>query len=105
LAHFALIDGNRLPDLMIPARAIVRGDQTEAVISAASILAKTHRDALMRDLDREHPGYGFATHAGYPTARHLECLNARGPCAIHRHSFEPVRAAAARRAVQAGIAV
>ena len=100
-AYFALVDGNRLPELPIAARAIVRGDQTEAAISAASILAKTHRDALMRDLDREHPGYGFARHAGYPTALHLECLHALGPCRIHRHSFGPVRAAAAQRTVLA----
>jgi ribonuclease HII len=92
-AGFALIDGNKLPRLWIPARAIVRGDATEPSISAASILAKTHRDALMRELDRSYPGYGFAVHAGYPTSEHLACLRERGPCCVHRRSFAPVRAA------------
>lgn len=91
-AQFALIDGNQLPRLAIPARAIVGGDAREASISAASILAKTHRDALMRRLDAEHPGYGFAVHAGYPTPEHLARLRERGPCAVHRRSFAPVRA-------------
>jgi ribonuclease HII len=91
-AGYALIDGNRLPRLSIPARAIVRGDATVPAISAASILAKTHRDALMRDLDNAHPGYGFAAHAGYPTPAHLACLREHGPCRIHRRSFAPVRA-------------
>jgi ribonuclease HII len=91
-ARFALIDGNQLPRLVIPARAIVGGDAIEPAISAASILAKTHRDALMRALDAEHPGYGFATHAGYPTPGHLALLRDRGPCAAHRRSFAPVRA-------------
>ncbi len=89
---FALIDGDRLPELALPARAIVGGDASEPAISAASILAKTHRDALMRELDRAHPGYGFASHAGYPTPDHLARLRERGPCAIHRRSFAPVRA-------------
>jgi len=92
-AQFALIDGNQLPRLAIPARAIIGGDATEPAISAASILAKTHRDALMRALDAEHPGYGFATHVGYPTPEHLARLRERGPCAAHRRSFAPVRAA------------
>lgn len=91
-AHFALIDGNQLPRLPIPARAIVGGDAMEPAISAASILAKTHRDALMRALDAAHPGYGFATHVGYPTPDHLARLRERGPCAAHRRSFAPVRA-------------
>lgn len=90
-AQFALVDGNQVPHLAIPARAIVGGDAIEPAISAASILAKTHRDALMRDLDRIHPGYGFAVHAGYPTPAHLARLRERGPCAAHRRSFAPVR--------------
>jgi len=92
-ADFALIDGNRLPVLRIGARAIVGGDASVASISCASILAKTHRDALMRELDQAHPGYGFGAHFGYPTAAHLERLAALGPCAIHRRTFAPVRAA------------
>ena len=92
-AEVALIDGNRLPRLRIEARAIVGGDALEPAISAASILAKQHRDRLMAELDRTFPGYGFAAHAGYPTPRHLERLRQLGPCAAHRRSFAPVRAA------------
>ena len=88
-----LIDGNKIPkDLRLPARAIVKGDASEACISAASILAKTHRDALMREYDSVHPAYGFAQHYGYPTPEHLDRLRQHGPCAIHRRSFAPVRA-------------
>lgn len=90
-AEAALIDGNRCPLLSIPARAIIGGDASEPAISAASILAKTHRDGLMRELDRVHPGYGFARHVGYATEVHLAALRALGPCAIHRRSFAPVR--------------
>lgn len=93
-ADFALIDGNRLPQLRIGARAIVGGDDSEPAISCASILAKTYRDAQMRELDRAHPGYGFAVHFGYPTPQHRRLLEQLGPCAIHRLSYAPVRAAA-----------
>lgn len=89
----ALIDGNRLPhNLRCPARAIVGGDASIEAISAASILAKVHRDRCMRAFDAVHPGYGFAVHMGYPTAAHLAALRALGPCAIHRRSFAPVAA-------------
>lgn len=88
---YALVDGNQLPRLPIPGRAIVAGDALEPAISAASILAKTARDALMRDFDREHPGYGFAQHMGYATAEHLDRLQRLGPCVLHRRSFAPVR--------------
>ncbi|MBO9662940.1 ribonuclease HII [Dokdonella sp.] len=88
----ALIDGNRLPkSLPCPARAIVGGDANEPAISAASILAKTERDRIMREFDPIHPGYGFAQHKGYPTPEHLACLERLGPCAIHRRGFAPVR--------------
>lgn len=91
-ADEALIDGNRLPkDLPCPARAIVGGDALVPAISAASILAKVHRDRLMIALDDVHPGYGFATHKGYPTPEHLAALERLGPCAAHRRSFAPVR--------------
>lgn len=90
-AECALIDGNQLPRLAIPAIAIIGGDATHPAIAAASILAKTHRDALMRVLDGDFPGYGFAHHAGYATAEHLESLRRLGPCAAHRRSFAPVR--------------
>jgi ribonuclease HII len=88
----ALIDGNRLPkNLPCRARAIVDGDATEPAIGAASILAKTERDRIMRELDDAHPGYGFARHKGYSTPEHLVALERLGPCAIHRRGFEPVR--------------
>lgn len=88
----ALIDGNRLPkSLPCPARAIIGGDASQAAISAASILAKTARDHLMRAMDAAHPGYGFAQHKGYPTPEHFAALERLGPCAIHRRGFAPVR--------------
>ena len=89
---FALVDGNRLPDLVIPARAIVKGDALEPAISAASILAKTTRDAQLLDLDRLYPKYGFASHKGYPTAVHLKALALHGVTPEHRRSFGPVHA-------------
>ncbi len=89
----ALIDGNRVPrDLPCRGQAIVRGDASEAAISAASILAKTERDRIMCALDLIHPGYGFHKHKGYPTAEHFESLRRLGPCPQHRRSFAPVRA-------------
>jgi ribonuclease HII len=89
----ALVDGNRLPELPCPARAIVGGDGLEAAISAASILAKVTRDHLMLEWHRRYPRYGFDRHKGYPTPEHLESLARHGPCEIHRRSFAPVRAA------------
>ena len=87
-----LIDGNALPkNLPAPATAISKGDLTEPAISAASILAKTHRDAQMKAFCAAHPGYGFSQHKGYGTAAHAEALTRLGPCAIHRRSFAPVR--------------
>ena len=71
-------------------RAIVKGDRDVAAISAASILAKTVRDALLVELDAVYPVYGFAQHKGYPTPEHLEALARHGPCAVHRRSFAPV---------------
>ena len=91
-AEIALVDGNQLPRLRIEARAIVGGDALEPAISAASILAKQHRDLLMVELHRVFPGYGFAEHAGYPTPKHLQRLRELGPCEAHRRSFGPVRA-------------
>lgn len=90
-AHI-LIDGNALPkDLPATATAIIKGDLTEPAISAASILAKTHRDAQMKAYCAQHPGYGFSQHKGYGTAAHAEALVRFGPCALHRRSFAPVR--------------
>ena len=89
-AH-ALIDGNRVPQgLICSAEAIVKGDAKEPAISAASILAKTHRDAQLLELDRVFPQYGFARHMGYPTAAHLQALRQHGPSPVHRRSFGPV---------------
>ncbi len=88
-----LVDGNRLPVLPVPAQAIVGGDATVAAISAASVLAKVHRDRLCDALDHAWPAYGFAVHKGYPTAAHLEALARHGACPAHRRSFAPVRAA------------
>lgn len=87
----ALIDGNRCPVLTMPARAIIGGDATVAEISAASILAKTSRDADMRALHALYPHYDFARHKGYGTALHLVALRAHGPSPVHRRSFAPVR--------------
>jgi len=86
-----LVDGNRCPRLPYSVAAVVKGDATVAVIGAASILAKVARDREMQALDAKFPGYGFARHKGYPTRAHLAALRELGPCALHRHSFRPVR--------------
>jgi ribonuclease HII len=91
----ALIDGNSAPDLPCPVEMIVDGDCLAPVISAASILAKVARDAMMADLCAQYPGYGFAKHKGYGVPEHQRALAELGPCAIHRTSFKPVREAAA----------
>ena len=89
--ELALIDGNRCPKLAIAAKAIVKGDDKEPAISAASILAKTARDAVMLDLHRQYPEYGFDRHKGYPTAFHLEQLSIHGVSPVHRKTYAPVR--------------
>lgn len=90
----ARIDGNRLPkDLPCPAEALIGGDALDPAIMAASILAKTARDARLRDLDLEFPQYGFARHKGYPSPGHLAALREHGPCPAHRRSYAPVRRA------------
>jgi ribonuclease HII len=86
-----LVDGNRLPVLRVPATAIVKGDATVPAISAASILAKVHRDRQCAALHAEWPQYGFDGHKGYPTEAHLAALRRHGPCPAHRRSFGPVR--------------
>lgn len=88
----ALIDGNRCPPLSIKAHAIVEGDDKVHAISAASILAKTARDAALVALHEVYPQYGFDQHKGYSTPLHLERLREHGPCPVHRRSFAPVRA-------------
>lgn len=99
----ALVDGNQLPRLTITCDAIVQGDSRVAAISAASILAKTSRDAVMRAFHAEHPQYGFDQHVGYATPLHLRSLAEHGASIIHRRSFAPVRAAIEGRAVPAPV--
>jgi ribonuclease HII len=91
-----IIDGNKAPHLDdlfgdCQVETLVRGDALVPAISAASILAKTWRDAHMAELDLQYPGFGLARHQGYPTAAHLEALARLGPSAVHRRSFAPVR--------------
>ncbi len=85
-----LVDGNRLPVLDVPAEAIVKGDARVQAISAASILAKVHRDRWCAQLHERYPQYGFAGHKGYGTAAHMAALRAHGACTEHRRTFAPV---------------
>ncbi|MEJ7615552.1 MAG: ribonuclease HII [Pyrinomonadaceae bacterium] len=87
---FLLIDALTLKESALPQRAIIRGDAVSASIAAASVVAKTYRDALMRDYHHAYPQYGFARHVGYGTQAHLDALRACGPCEIHRKSFRGV---------------
>ncbi len=89
--HEVLVDGKHCPKVSHPSRAIVGGDSKVASISAASILAKTARDALMRELHIAHPVYGFDQHKGYGTALHLQALREHGVSVVHRKTFAPVR--------------
>lgn len=86
----ALVDGNRCPKLDVPAEAVIKGDGKIASIAAASILAKTARDAEMLELHAQYPMYGFDKHMGYPTAAHFAALAAHGASPVHRRSFGPV---------------
>jgi ribonuclease HII len=90
-----LIDAVRLPEVTIPQTSLIKGDSLVLSIAAASVLAKTYRDGLMLDLDRDFPFYGFARHKGYGTMVHQQTLTEYGPCPEHRFSYTPVRAAAA----------
>jgi ribonuclease HII len=92
-----LIDARRLKDLALPQQGIIKGDQKSLSIAAASILAKTARDARMVEFDRLFPGYGFAKHKGYPVRAHFRALRRIGACAIHRRSFAAVREALDQR--------
>jgi len=91
--QLALIDGNRAPKLACATQTIIKGDAQIPAISAASILAKTARDAELMRLHSRYPAYGFDQHKGYGTALHLARLMQHGPCSEHRRSFAPVRAA------------
>jgi len=88
-----LVDGNCLPTVRVTAEAVVGGDALVPSISAASILAKVHRDRLCADLHAQWPLYGFDVHKGYATAVHLQALRDHGACPVHRRSFAPVREA------------
>ena len=92
----ALVDGHDPPPLACKVQVIVGGDAVIPAISAASILAKTARDAIMVELCAQYPGYGFAKHKGYGSAAHMEALRTLGPCPAHRRTFAPVRDALAR---------
>ncbi len=90
-ADLVQVDGNKCPIISLPCEAIIGGDSKVQAISAASILAKTARDAELYLLDQQYPMYGFAQHKGYPTAYHLEMLNLHGVSPIHRITYAPVR--------------
>jgi ribonuclease HII len=96
----ARIDGNRAPILRCAVETLVKGDALDPAISAASILAKTDRDAEMERLHSDYPHYGFDQHKGYPSPLHLELLRAHGPCPAHRRSFAPVRQALVQRGLR-----
>lgn len=89
-ADFLLIDALQLKQIRLPQKAIIKGDAISASIAAASIIAKTYRDNLMRHFDAEFPQYGFAGHKGYGAASHFEALRKHGPCQLHRLSFRGV---------------
>ena len=88
--EFVQVDGNRIPKLPMLAEAIVKGDAKVAAISAASILAKTHRDAYMMEQAHRYPGYGFEKHMGYGTAEHIKAIETLGVLPIHRKTFKPI---------------
>ena len=88
---FVLVDARTIPQCTAPQRGIIRGDTLSASIAAASIIAKTTRDAYMAEMDILYPGYGLASHKGYPTLAHFQALKAYGALPIHRRSFAPVR--------------
>lgn len=91
MPDYILVDARTIPQITQPQRGIIKGDSLSASIAAASVLAKTSRDALMESFEREYPGYGFAAHKGYPTPEHCAALRQHGALPIHRRSFRPVR--------------
>ncbi len=92
--NHVLVDGRRIPGIVLPQTRIVGGDRKSFCIAAASIIAKVTRDRMMRDYDAAYPGYGFARHKGYCTAEHVAAVRQLGPSPIHRTSFAPVAMAA-----------
>lgn len=97
---FVLVDARKIPACPIPQRGIIHGDALSSSIAAASIIAKTTRDALMLLMDEQYPGYGFSSHKGYPTPQHCELLKKLGAVAIHRRSFARVREALGLEPIQ-----
>lgn len=91
--HYVLVDARKIPGIAQPQRGIIKGDAQSLSIAAGAILAKTTRDTLMAELDVKHPGYGFASHKGYPTPVHLAAMDKLGVLDFHRRSFAPVRKA------------
>lgn len=92
---YVLLDAFTIPECELPQRGIIKGDALSLSIAAASVLAKTARDRMMRELDVQYPGYGLAEHKGYPTASHVAAIREKGVLPIHRRSFGPVREALA----------
>ena len=100
---YVLVDARTIPAIRLPQRGIIKGDSLSASIAAASILAKTTRDALLLDFEQQYPGYGFAAHKGYPTPEHFKALRELGVLPIHRRSFRPVREALGWEPQQTGL--
>ena len=98
--HFVLVDARKIPDYDVPQRGIIHGDALSLSIAAASIIAKTTRDAMMDEMDAKYPGYGFKSHKGYPTPLHCRLLQEMGAVEIHRRSFARVRQALGLEPVQ-----
>jgi ribonuclease HII len=98
--EFVLVDARKIPECSIPQRGIIHGDALSSSIAAASIIAKTTRDALMITFDRQYPDYGFASHKGYPTPQHCKLLKHLGATPIHRRSFARVREALGLEPIQ-----
>jgi ribonuclease HII len=90
---YALVDARTIPECPCPQKGIIHGDALSMSIAAASILAKTTRDRMMAELDAKYPGYGLASHKGYPTPQHFQAMKEKGVLPIHRRSFGPVREA------------
>jgi ribonuclease HII len=98
--HYILVDARTIPGCSVEQRGIICGDRLSASIAAASIIAKTTRDAMMAELDEKYPGYGFASHKGYSTPGHFQMLQKLGASPIHRRSFRPVREALGLEPIQ-----
>jgi ribonuclease HII len=98
-----LVDARTVPGVLLPQTSIIKGDQKDASIAAASIVAKVHRDTHMELLARRYPAYGFERHMGYGTAVHMAALERHGPCPVHRRSFAPVEAAERRMSLHSRV--